>query len=755
MNLAVTSDYNMNIYQTLPLPVIIIDPRPDGFGVTFLNKEAERLLNVSSDTIIENNFSKWIFNVLSGSKADFARQLEQVYIHKENKKIVSCKLDINGVAQNDRYFDIILSPSINEQEMVVQIIALLYEVTDSRMTQQNDPAILTLLRQKDKFLRETQRVARNGTWEIDRNTNNIIWSDMLREIYEVGPDFELTFNAALSFFKDENSRRSLAEAVDATLQSGKIFDLELPVLTAKGNEAWLKITGKADLAGDTCTRLYGVTQDITENRKIREALSASLEKLNSLIQTVDGIVWEADAETFQFTFISNQVENILGYTAGEWLSDPDFWTNHIYPDDRSQALNYCVAQTKLKQNHTFDYRMVKSDGSIVWIRDLVSVIVQKDKPTLVRGIMVDVTEDKLLSDLDHLEKRVLELNSKNDVETETLLLEYILGLEKLFPKMKCSVLRVKGNRLYNWVTPSLPEPYVRTINNFEMGPLIGSCGASAYLKQKVIVADIETDPRWVAFKHLLLPYGLRSSWSYPLIDSENNVIAVLGIYHDVSKIPSDIESSIVERTVAIFNMILENRIKTSKIQESNLLITQGQELANFGTWQWDITEDIVTWSDVLYKIYGVDPSNFTATFESYLSMLHPDDRGRVADLIQTVLETHKDVIFEERIIRPDGEQLTLKSWGRLVFDEDGKPVKMIGACLDITKAKTTQEKLREIAWLQSHVVRAPLARLIGLADMLKHELSLQGSDEELLTHLVNAAHELDDVIKNISDRTIQ
>lgn len=755
MNLAVTSDYNMNIYQTLPLPVIIIDPRPDGFGVSFLNKEAERLLNVSSDTIIENNFSKWIFNVLSGSKADFARQLEQVYIHKENKKIVSCKLDINGVAQDDRYFDIILSPSINEQEMVIQIIALLYEVTDIRMIQQNDPAILTLLRQKDKFLRETQRVARNGTWEIDRNTNNIIWSDMLREIYEVGPDFELTFNSALSFFKDENSRRSLSEAVDATLQSGKIFDLELPVLTAKGNEAWLKITGKADLAGDTCTRLYGVTQDITENRKIREALSASLEKLNSLIQTVDGIVWEADAETFQFTFISNQVENILGYTAGEWLSDPDFWTNHIYPDDRLQALNYCVAQTKLKQNHTFDYRMVKSDGSIVWIRDLVSVIVQKDKPTLVRGIMVDVTEDKLLSDLDHLEKRVLELNSKSDVETETLLLEYILGLEKLFPKMKCSVLRVKGNRLYNWVTPSLPEPYVRTINNFEIGPLIGSCGASAYLKQKVIVADIETDPRWVAFKHLLLPYGLRSSWSYPLIDSENNVIAVLGIYHDVSKIPSDIESSVVERTVAIFNMILENRMKTSKIQESNLLITQGQELANFGTWQWDITENIVTWSDVLYKIYGVDPSNFTATFESYLSMLHPDDKGRVADLIQTVLETHKDVIFEERVIRPDGEQLILKSWGRLVFDEEGKPVKMIGACLDITKAKSTQEKLREIAWLQSHVVRAPLARLIGLADMLKHELSLQGSDEELLTHLVNAAHELDDVIKNISDRTIQ
>ncbi|MGE9312987.1 PAS domain-containing protein [Niabella sp. CJ426] len=755
MNQTVTSDYRMNIYQTLPLPVIAINPCPDNFEVAFLNKEAEQLLNVTSDLIIESNSSKWISGLFSESKVDLYQQLQLLCVHKENKKIASCKLNIAGAIHSNSYFDVILSPSINEEGVVVQIIALLYEVAESRVTQQNDSAILTLLHQKDKFLRETQRVARNGTWEIDRNTNNIVWSDMLREIYEVGPDFELSFESALSFFKDEDSRRRLSDAVEATLQSGKIFDLELPVLTAKGNEAWLKITGKADLVGGTCTRLYGVTQDITENRKIREALSESLEKLNSLIQTVDGIVWEADAETFQFTFIGNQVESILGYTAEEWLSDPDFWSNHIYPDDKAQALTYCIAQTQLKQNHTFDYRMVKSDGSIVWIRDLVSVIVQQGKPTLIRGIMVDITEDKLLSNLDHLEKKVLELNSKSDIETETLLLEYILGLEKLFPKMKCSVLRVKGNRLYNWVTPSLPEPYVRTINNFEMGPLAGSCGASAYLKQKVIVADIETDPRWTAFKHLLLPYGLRSSWSYPLIDSEDNVIAVLGIYHYVSKTPSDIESSIVERTVAIFNMILENRMKTTKIQESNLLITQGQELANFGTWQWDITENVVTWSDVLYKIYGIEPSNFTATFEFYLSMLHPEDKGRVADLIKTVLETHKDVIFEERIIRPDGEQLTLKSWGRLLFDDDGNPVKMIGACLDITKAKTNQEKLREIAWLQSHVVRAPLTRLIGLADMLKHELSLQSSDEELLTHLVNAAYELDDVIKNISDRTIQ
>lgn len=755
MNATINRDSEINAYKALALPVIIIEPYSDSFAIRFLNKEAEQLFNIHSEFAVGRNISEWMISSVAEPGLDWQHGLFEVCLTKQHKKIESCQLNFGNHLQQSRCFDIILSPVTGEEGIVKQIIALLYDVTAITAARQNESRLAALLRDKDKFLYETQRVARNGTWEIDRITNHVRWSDMLREIYEVGPDFEIDFNSALSFFKDENSRQKLTVAVEQALGSGEIFDLELPVVTAKGNNAWLRITGKAEITDGVCTRLYGVTQDITEKRKIAEALGESLEKLNSLIQTVDGIVWEADAATFEFTFVSDQVFNILGYTANEWMGDPDFWKDHIYPEDRERAISYCIKETRREQNHSFDYRMMKRDGSVVWIRDLVSVIVQEDKPTLIRGIMVDITEEKLFDDLDHLEKRVLELNSKNNVETETLLQEYILGLEKLFPNMRCSVLRVKGSKLYNWVTPSLPEPYIQKINDFEIGPSIGSCGASAYIKQKVIVADIETDPKWTAFKHLLLPYGLRSSWSYPVIDSEGNVIAVLGIYHSVAKIPSEIESAIVERTVAIFNMILENRINASKIQESNLLITQGQELANFGTWQWDITENRVTWSDVLYKIYGVDKAGFAPTFESYLSMVHPDDRERVAGLIKNVLKTHNDVIFEERIVRPDGEQRILRSWGRLLFDDDGKPVKMIGACLDITKAKTTQEKLREIAWLQSHVVRAPLARLIGLADMLKHELTLKKGEDELLTHLVNSAHELDDVIKHISDRTVQ
>ena len=287
----------------------------------------------------------------------------------------------------------------------------------------------------------------------------------------------------------------------------------------------------------------------------------------------------------------------------------------------------------------------------------------------------------------------------------------------------------------------------------EIGPLAGSCGTAAFLKQQVIVTDIENDEHWAAYKHLALQYDLRACWSYPIIDSEGNAIAVFGIYYDKVKTPGEAELSIIERSAAILKMILENKLYEETIVEMNMMISQGQALANFGTWQWDINNNQVTWSDELFNIYGQNKQGFKATFEGYVERLHPLDRERVQGIITNALSAKKDFTFEERVVRPGGEIRHLKSWGRVMVSETGKPIKMIGACLDITQAKTTETKMEEIAWLQSHVIRAPLARLMGLAGMLHDELKLNGEQLELLDNIVDAAHELDKVIRNITTKT--
>jgi len=482
-------------------------------------------------------------------------------------------------------------------------------------------------------------------------------------------------------------------------------------------------------------------------------LTASRNQYQALIESVEGVVWEADANTFEFTYISSKINDMLGYTPEQWLSDPSFWANHIYEDDREWAVTFCKNQTQEAQNHIFDYRMIKADGAIVWVKDLVSVIEENGKPKFLRGVMLDVTESKLLANLDHLEKNVLELVANKEKDLHQILVLYMKGIENMLPHMKCSILQVENNSLYTLAAPSLPKGYNDAIDGISIGPQAGSCGTSAYLKKKVIVADILTSPLWENYKHLAFKYNLRACWSCPIINSDNVVTAVFGMYYDHVKEPTDIEQTIIERSVAILKVILENRQRARIIEEATMLMTQGQELANFGNWQWDIKNNTVKWSDVLYDIYGVDKQTHVANYESYLSMLHPDDREFVQNTILTALSSKEDVAFEERIIRPNGEMRYLKSWGRVLCDNNGNPEKMIGSCLDVTAAKMAETQLWEISWKQSHLVRAPLARLMGLVDILKEEQSNPAIDNELLNYILDTAYELDKVINEVSNKS--
>ena len=120
----------------------------------------------------------------------------------------------------------------------------------------------------------------------------------------------------------------------------------------------------------------------------------SQERYYTLMNSVDGIVWEADAQTLIFTFVSEQAERLLGYPVERWINEPGFWAEHIFEEDRTWAINYCAQSTAEGKSHQFEYRMIAADGRILWLRDIVAVSVENGKPVKLSGIMVDITEQK-------------------------------------------------------------------------------------------------------------------------------------------------------------------------------------------------------------------------------------------------------------------------------------------------------------------------------------------------------------------------
>jgi len=135
-------------------------------------------------------------------------------------------------------------------------------------------------------------------------------------------------------------------------------------------------------------------QIVLERRQDEEALRQSQQNYEALVGSVDGIVWEADARTLQFSFVSKQAERLLGYPVERWLTESTFWKDHIHPDDRERAISFYANATAEKRTHEFEYRMIAADGRTVWLRDIVSVVVENGQPVKLRGIMVDITERK-------------------------------------------------------------------------------------------------------------------------------------------------------------------------------------------------------------------------------------------------------------------------------------------------------------------------------------------------------------------------
>ena len=139
--------------------------------------------------------------------------------------------------------------------------------------------------------------------------------------------------------------------------------------------------------------VLGIARDITEHRRVEDELKNERIRFRNLVDSVDGIVWEVDAETFIFTYVSQQAERLLGYPVDAWYQ-PGFWVDHLHPDDKVWAAEYCMQQTAQHQDHDFEYRFIANDGHEVWLHDIVTVVDENDQPRWLRGIMVDTTAKK-------------------------------------------------------------------------------------------------------------------------------------------------------------------------------------------------------------------------------------------------------------------------------------------------------------------------------------------------------------------------
>ena len=407
---------------------------------------------------------------------------------------------------------------------------------------------------------------------------------------------------------------------------------------------------------------------------------------------------------FKVTVFNKAAENIYGIEASRILGHPirDF-IDHKYPDcTREEALQELYQKGSWEGLACFD----RADGKRIYMHcSLVFIRDQEGRRVGIAGIHRDITtlreaeaaryrQEQLLL----LEKQVLEMNALPGISLKTIVDYFLEGLEGFFPGMLCSVITVDPEDfgLVHLSAPSLSSEYTGLIRHIKPGPAVGSCGTAIYTKQRVITHDIYKDPLWDNYRHIADRFDLKSCWSFPILNSNQEVLATIAAYHRYPKIPGEQELTVLERVGNLLRVIIENKNAETRIRASHeryLLVTR---VTNDVVWDWDILNDnTMHWGDGFYTLFGYRPAYVRKTSGFWESCLHPDDRDRVVKTLEQFISSNKSRIWEDeyRFKKANGDYALVHDRGFLIFDHEGKINRMIGSMQDITEKRELEKQL--------------------------------------------------------------
>jgi PAS domain S-box-containing protein len=168
------------------------------------------------------------------------------------------------------------------------------------------------------------------------------------------------------------------------------------------------------------------------------------------------------------------------------------------------------------------------------------------------------------------------------------------------------------------------------------------------------------------------------------------------------------------------------------LRRSEQSLAEAQRIAHLGNWDWDIVTNELRWSDEVYRIFGLQPQEFGATYEAFLASVHPEDRNIVKKAVdESLADPHTRYSIEHRVIRQDGSERIVRERGEVIFDETGKPVRMIGTVHDITEFKRAE--------IASYRARRELLRMERVSRMGELTASLAHELNQPLTAILSNA----------------
>ena len=194
----------------------------------------------------------------------------------------------------------------------------------------------------------------------------------------------------------------------------------------------------------------------------------------------------------------------------------------------------------------------------------------------------------------------------------------------------------------------------------------------------------------------LVEMGVESYVGIPLFDSNGNPLGLLtAMSCKELDNPQQLESLLLI-FAARASAELERNLVEDSLQKSEASLANAQRIARLGNWEWNIVTNELRWSDEIYRIFGLSPQEFGATYEAFLNSVHPDDREFVKKSVNNALYEKMPYSIDHRIVLPNGTERIVHEQAEVVFDNTGKAIQMKGTVQDVTERKRAEEEIRRL-----------------------------------------------------------